>query len=89
MSKAGFEEMFDMKLYNKFRHQFGCEDAFPHVYDKISRRARSFMIVVLFISSSSLLLLALQLDKNFINMDFKGYVTSIGIIRGPFIFFSF
>jgi hypothetical protein len=41
MDNAEFEKMFDLKLYKRVRYQLECEDAFPHVYDKISRRART------------------------------------------------
>jgi delta24-sterol reductase len=32
--------MFDHSLYNKMRKQLKCEDAFPEVYDKVSKAAR-------------------------------------------------
>ncbi|KAG5885059.1 hypothetical protein JTB14_018289 [Gonioctena quinquepunctata] len=41
MTRKEFREMFDHSLYDKLRRQMKCEEAFPEVYDKISRKARS------------------------------------------------
>jgi len=40
MSRDEFREMFDMRLYDKMRARYGCEGAFPDVYDKVSKHAR-------------------------------------------------
>jgi len=40
MTRTEFREMFDMELYDKMRKKYDCGDAFPEVYDKISRSAR-------------------------------------------------
>jgi delta24-sterol reductase len=41
MTREEFRQMFDHKLYDKLRKKYDCEAAFPEVYDKISRHARS------------------------------------------------
>jgi hypothetical protein len=40
LSRTEFEKMFDLKLYEEVREKYSCKDAFPHVYDKVSRVAR-------------------------------------------------
>ncbi|XP_019752424.1 delta(24)-sterol reductase [Hippocampus comes] len=40
MDRAEFWDMFDGQLYHKLRQELGCKDAFPEVYDKISKAAR-------------------------------------------------
>ncbi|ERL94765.1 delta(24)-sterol reductase [Dendroctonus ponderosae] len=40
MTKEEFRKMFDHTLYDKVRRKFKCEEAFPEVYDKVSRAAR-------------------------------------------------
>lgn len=35
MSREEFYEMFDHRLYEKMRAKYGCENAFPVVYDKV------------------------------------------------------
>jgi delta24-sterol reductase len=40
MSRSEFRAMFNMELYDKVRVQYGAEDAFPDVYDKVSKHAR-------------------------------------------------
>lgn len=40
MSREEFWNMFDPTLYQKMRKQYGCEGAFPEVYDKICKAAR-------------------------------------------------
>ena len=36
MSRAEFEEMFDLTLYEKVRENYHANGAFPHLYDKVS-----------------------------------------------------
>lgn len=36
-----FREMFDHGLYDKVRKQLDCEKAFPEVYDKVNKNART------------------------------------------------
>uniref|UniRef100_A0A914UU02 Delta(24)-sterol reductase n=1 Tax=Plectus sambesii TaxID=2011161 RepID=A0A914UU02_9BILA len=40
MTRAEFWEMFDSSLYEWLRVKYGCKDAFPDVYDKVSKAAR-------------------------------------------------
>jgi delta24-sterol reductase len=40
MTKEEFRTMFDHKLYDETRVKYNCLQAFPDVYDKISRNAR-------------------------------------------------
>ena len=40
LTREEFDEMFNWKIYNQVRAEYKCADAFPHVYDKISRAAR-------------------------------------------------
>ncbi|XP_028128869.1 delta(24)-sterol reductase-like [Diabrotica virgifera virgifera] len=40
MTKEEFRKMFDHTLYDKLREQLKCEDAFPEIYDKVSKQAR-------------------------------------------------
>jgi len=40
MTKDEFRQMFDHSLYDKTRNKFECKNAFPEVYDKVSRDAR-------------------------------------------------
>jgi len=40
MSKEEFRKMFDHSLYDKMRKKYDCINAFPDVYDKVSRNAR-------------------------------------------------
>lgn len=40
-TKEEFRQMFDHRLYDKMRNQLECKKAFPDVYDKVSKRARS------------------------------------------------
>lgn len=39
-TKEEFRRMFDHKLYDKLRAEFKCKEAFPDVYDKVSKTAR-------------------------------------------------
>ena len=39
-TREEFYEMFDHTLYNRMRKELQCEDAFPEVYDKVSKAAR-------------------------------------------------
>jgi len=41
MTKEEFREMFDHRLYDESRVKYDCLKAFPDVYDKISRSART------------------------------------------------
>jgi len=36
-----FRQMFDHSLYDVMRKRLGCDGAFPEVYDKVNRSARS------------------------------------------------
>jgi len=40
MTKEEFRQMFDHSLYDKTRSKLECKNAFPEVYDKVSRHAR-------------------------------------------------
>jgi len=42
LTRDDFLEMFEFNLrnYDKVRAKYDCEDAFPHIYDKISKAAR-------------------------------------------------
>jgi len=40
MTRPEFREMFDHRLYDRLREKYHCSDAFPEVYDKISKKAR-------------------------------------------------
>jgi delta24-sterol reductase len=40
MTKEEFRQMFDHSLYDKTRIKLECKNAFPEVYDKVSRHAR-------------------------------------------------
>lgn len=39
--REGFEKMFDHTEYRKLRKKYGCEGAFPEIYDKVSKKARN------------------------------------------------
>ena len=41
MTKEEFKEMFDHTLYYEMRQKYECLKAFPDVYDKISKTART------------------------------------------------
>ncbi|KAF7268520.1 hypothetical protein GWI33_018395 [Rhynchophorus ferrugineus] len=41
MTREEFRKMFDHTLYDKLRTKLECKEAFPEVYDKVSRAARS------------------------------------------------
>lgn len=41
MTKEEFKEMFDHTLYYEMRQKYDCLKAFPDVYDKISKTART------------------------------------------------
>ena len=42
LSRDDFYGMFgyNLKVYDRVRKELGCDKAFPHVYDKISKAAR-------------------------------------------------
>ena len=35
LTRAEFEDMFDLTAYEKMRRDYNAEGAFPHLYDKI------------------------------------------------------
>lgn len=41
MERDEFHEMFDHSVYNKLRKKYECDGAFPVIYDKVSRYART------------------------------------------------
>jgi hypothetical protein len=41
MSKEEFREMFDHTLYDEMREKYQCTKAFPDVYEKVNKAARS------------------------------------------------
>ena len=41
MTKAEFREMFDHTLYDEMRQKYQCTKAFPDVYDKVNKAART------------------------------------------------
>ena len=41
MSKEEFRQMFDHTLYDEMRQKYDCFSAFPDVYDKVNKKARS------------------------------------------------
>ncbi|CAL8134552.1 unnamed protein product [Orchesella dallaii] len=41
MTREEFKKMFDHQLYDKMRNKYQCSEAFPEVYDKVNRAARS------------------------------------------------
>lgn len=40
MTRQEFRQMFDHSLYDRMRDKLDCKQAFPDVYDKVSRKAR-------------------------------------------------
>jgi delta24-sterol reductase len=40
-TKEEFRQMFDHKLYDRMRDRLDCKKAFPEVYDKVNKGARS------------------------------------------------
>jgi delta24-sterol reductase len=40
MDEAEFRQMFDHTTYDKLRAKYGCDDAFPTVFQKVNRAAR-------------------------------------------------
>ncbi|EDO36241.1 predicted protein [Nematostella vectensis] len=40
MTREEFRAMFDHELYDKLREEMQCKEAFPEIYDKVSRAAR-------------------------------------------------
>jgi len=45
MTRAEFEEMFDLTLYRKVRARYGCNGAFPDLYDKIKPEVDVFAVL--------------------------------------------
>ncbi len=45
MTRAEFEEMFDLRLYERVRAKYGCDGAFPHLYDKIKPEVDVFAVL--------------------------------------------
>ena len=41
MTKEEFREMFDHTLYDEMRQKYNCFGAFPDVYEKVNKKARS------------------------------------------------
>ena len=41
MTKGEFREMFDHTLYDEMRQKYQCTKAFPDVYDKVNKAART------------------------------------------------
>ncbi|GFR82564.1 delta(24)-sterol reductase-like [Elysia marginata] len=41
LSESQFRTMFDHSLYDKMRDQLDCKKAFPEIYDKVNRKART------------------------------------------------
>lgn len=41
MSEEEFFSMFDHTLYNEMRVKYNCDKAFPRVYEKVNKKARS------------------------------------------------
>lgn len=41
MTKEEFRRMFDHTLYDKLRNELKCIEAFPEVYEKVSKAARN------------------------------------------------
>ena len=41
LTREEFSTMFDLDLYSEMREKYRCQNAFPHVYDKINKHARS------------------------------------------------
>ncbi|XP_059149289.1 delta(24)-sterol reductase-like isoform X2 [Physella acuta] len=41
LSRDQFRSMFDHSLYDKMRKMLACEKAFPEIYDKVNRNART------------------------------------------------
>jgi hypothetical protein len=41
MTKDEFRHMFDHTLYDEMRQKYHCGTAFPDVYDKVNKAARS------------------------------------------------
>jgi len=41
LTREEFRQMFDHSLYDVMRKQLACDGAFPEVYDKVNRSARS------------------------------------------------
>lgn len=40
LTPSDFEKMFDLSLYRKMREQYGCQDVFIDVYDKIKMQKK-------------------------------------------------
>ncbi len=41
LTREEFRQMFDHSLYDRMRKELDCEKAFPEVYDKVNKTARS------------------------------------------------
>lgn len=41
MDEKEFEVMFDHTLYNEMRTKYQCDKAFPRIYQKVNKNARS------------------------------------------------
>ncbi len=45
MTRAEFEEMFDLTLYREVRQKYGAEGAFPDLYDKVKPEVDVFAVL--------------------------------------------
>ena len=41
MTREEFTSMFDHTLYNEMRAKYACKGAFPEVYEKVNKKART------------------------------------------------
>ena len=41
MTREEFTSMFDHTLYNEMRAKYTCKGAFPEVYEKVNKKART------------------------------------------------
>ena len=41
LTREDFNEMLDLKTYERLRKELGCEKAFPHMYEKVSKIGRT------------------------------------------------
>ena len=44
LTREEFRQMFDHTLYDKLRDELNCKQAFPEIYDKISKDARNWVL---------------------------------------------
>lgn len=81
--------MFDHTLYNKIRKTLNCEEAFPEIYDKVSRSARIQLdreLADITHDSSSMMFCVLNQGKSDqINMK-SNYIIPIYVVFFYFLF---